>query len=292
MEPKKPRPAGAVGAARETPRWRRVVAFLATLFLPGVAQADNGEFRRGYLWFLGLGCLLIAGELVMYAALDRPRLGLGAVAATLIVELVLVVHLAVDGYRQERTPERRGSSRRVVAIYAAFVVAAAGFAVAREAVKARLVRAYRFSAISMEPTILKGDHVVVDRSAYRNGRHPARGDIAVFLFPEDREREFLKRVVAVPGDTVAIRCKKVLVNGREIREEYARLTEGEESFPPRRDNMPAVRLAEGQYFVLGDNRDRSYDSRVFGPIDEKDFLGKAAYVYFSADLGRIGKAIR
>lgn len=276
----------------KTPRWRRVVAFVATFLFPGVSQADDGEFRRGILWFLGIHALFIAGLLLMYAAIDRPRLSLGTITVILIAGFGLTLRLAVDGYRRERTPSRSGSRSRAIAIYAVFVAAAVAFSVVREQIKEHLITAYKFSAASMEPTVMKGDHVFVDRSAYKRGRHPRPGDIAVFIFPEDRKKDFLKRIVAVPGDVVEIRHKALIVNGQEIREEHARMTDQEDASIKVRDNMVPVRLPGGKYFVLGDNRDRSYDSRFFGPVDGKDIKGKVAYVYFSRDLGRIGTTVR
>lgn len=179
-----------------------------------------------------------------------------------------------------------------MAIYAVFVVAAVAFTVVREQIKEDLMIAYKIPSVSMEPTLMRGDHLFVDRSAYKRGRHPKPGDIAVFIFPEDRTKDFLKRIVAVPGDVVEIRHKTLIVNGQKILEEYAGKTDREDASITGRDNMRPVRLPDGKYFVLGDNRDHSYDSRFFGLIDGKDIKGKAAYVYFSRGLGRIGKTIR
>ncbi len=292
MEPIGPARSEVADALRKTPRWRRVVAFLATFLFPGVSQADDGEFRRGISWFLGLHASFVAGLLLMYAAIDRAWLSLGVLAAVFIAGLALEVRLAIDGYRRERTASRRGSRGRAMAIYAAFFVAAVAFAVVREQIKEHLFIAYKVSSISMEPALMRGDHMFVDRLAYARGRHPKPGDIAVFIFPEDRKKDYLKRIVAVPGDVVEIRHKTLIVNGQEIREEYAGMSDRENASIKGRDNMRRVRLPDGKYFVLGDNRDRSYDSRFFGPVDGKDLKGKAAYVYFSRDLGRIGKTIR
>ncbi len=292
MDPHEPAAVAVPGAPRRTPRWRRVVAFVATFLYPGISQADDGEFRRGCLWYLGLNASGIAGVLLMCVTLDRPWLSMGLAGAVLVAGFGLTLRLAVDGYRRERTPERRGSAKRAISIYAIFFLAGVGFTVMQGTVRKYLVNAYRLSSISMEPTVMRGDRFLADRSAYVKGRHPKPGDVVILIFPGDQGKDFLKRVVAVPGDTVEIRRKKLMVNGKEVREDYARKSGEEKASIKGRDNMKSVRLAEGKYFVLGDNRDRSYDSRFFGPIDEKDFLGKAAYVYFSGDLGRIGKKIR
>ncbi len=289
-------PADANAVRRGTPRWRRIVAFLATFVFPGISQADDGEFRRGFCWFLGLNASVVAGFLFVCATLDRPWLSMGTFAAVLVAGFALTVRLAIDGYRRERTRERRGSTKRVVAIYAVFVVAEIAFALPPEAIKERLVASYRISSISMEPTLLRGDRILADKSAYKRGRHPKAGDVVIFIFPEDREKSFVKRIVAVPGDTVEIRRRKFLVNGKELRDESLGAGDGtsggKNGDPAFRENMARFRLADGDYFMLGDNRRRSYDSRHFGPIDEADIEGKPAFIYFSPDPGRIGKTIR
>ncbi len=300
MEPREPAPGGATDVPRGTPRWRRVVAFLATLLFPGISQADDGEFRRGLLWYLGLNASLLAGLLLAYAAIGKPWLSMGIVAAILAAGIGLTLRLAIDGYRRERTPARRGSTNRLLSIYAAFLFAGLAFGFAKDGIGEYLVATYRIPSISMEPTLMRGDFMVVDKSAYRHGRHPRAGDIAIFIFPEDREKTFVKRIVAVPGDTVEIRRSKLRVNGKEIPEGPAEVVGSGDAGVADNNKGPSafladmapVRLADGKYFMLGDNRRRSYDSRHFGPVDEDDFLGKAAYVYFSRDLGRVGKTIR
>ncbi len=288
MEPAGPAPIDAIDVPRKTPLWRRIVAFLATFIFPGISQADDGEITRGAFWFLGLQGLLTASVVVLHAMLDRPWPSMAAMTAIFAVGFVLVLRLAIDGYRRQRA-ELSGTS---MAVYVAFLIVAMVFGLVRGQVRERLVTSYRFPSISMEPTLMNGDKILVDRAAYRKGRRPKAGDVVVFILPEDRSKVFLKRVVAVPGDTVEIRHKKLLVNGKEIREEYAKTTAEEDAALKVRDNMPPVRLADGKYFLLGDNRDRSYDCRFFGPIDEKDIKGKAAFIYGSRELARVGRPIR
>ncbi len=147
---------------------------------------------------------------------------------------------------------------------------------------------------------MRGDRIVVDRAAYSRGRHPKAGDIAIFIFPEDREKLFIKRIAAVPGDTIEIRQKRLFVNGKEIPDAHAEARLDEDTRAPRktrrtrasRDDAAPVRLPDGKYFMLGDNRRRSYDSRHFGPIDAADIEGKLGFIYYSRNWSRIGSAFR
>ena len=161
-------------------------------------------------------------------------------------------------------------------------------------VRTFIVQAFKIPSGSMENTLLVGDHIFVNKFIYgyhvpyMNGRvleftRPRRGDIIVFVFPEDPSKDFIKRVIAIPGDTVEIRNKTVILNGNPLHESYVRYAEGTavEGIVRRRDNMPPVTVPPGKYFVMGDNRDRSYDSRFWGFVDEDAIVGKAMFIYFS-----------
>lgn len=163
-------------------------------------------------------------------------------------------------------------------------------------VRTFVVQAFKIPSGSMETTLLVGDHIFVNKFLYgyhipyTNGRvlefsKPKRGDIIVFVFPEDPKKDFIKRVIGVPGDTVEIREKQVILNGMPLEEPYTRYADGRkiDGFVRTRDNMPPLTIPPGRYFVMGDNRDRSYDSRFWGFVDEDAILGKAMFIYFSID---------
>ncbi|MCX5789244.1 MAG: signal peptidase I [Elusimicrobia bacterium] len=113
---------------------------------------------------------------------------------------------------------------------------------------------------SMEPKLPVGTHCFLDKVTYRL-RAPARGDIIVFKAPAGAPEELVKRVIAVPGDTVELRDKKVVLNGVEQRERYVRHSRAEEKLVG--DNLGPLEVPKGCYFVLGDNRDESNDSSVW-----------------------------
>jgi len=152
---------------------------------------------------------------------------------------------------------------------------------------------------SLEKNVLTGDRLVVDKFVFARGGGPLvpllperrvrRGDLLVFRYPEDPRRSFLKRVIGLPGETVAIRDKRVSIDGRALDEPYA--FHADDTVWPddpaiaeahrRRDQLPAVRVPARAYFVLGDNRDDSSDSRFWGPVPADHVLGRPLFVYWS-----------
>ena len=146
----------------------------------------------------------------------------------------------------------------------------------------------RMPSSSMSDTILVDDHFLLDLTAYEPG-DPDYGDVVAFLLPEDETKLFIKRVIAKPGDLVAIENKRVFVNGAPIGDSHAR--HGDTAFQTRRDSMPAMTVAPDAYFVLGDNREESYDSRFFGTIPKNNILGRARIILWSGTLSRIGNTL-
>lgn len=164
------------------------------------------------------------------------------------------------------------------------------------AVRSSVVQAFWVPSGSMLPTIQIGDHIFVNKLAY-SVRLPLvgtelahvgdleRGEIVVFVSPSDRSTDLIKRVIAIPGDTVEIRDKKVFVNGEPIDDPHAHFSDAT-IIPERsghRDNMPPLKIPEGKFFVMGDNRDRSFDSRFWGLANVADVKGKATFIYWSRD---------
>ena len=174
-----------------------------------------------------------------------------------------------------------------------------------------IVQAFKIPSGSMEDTLAIGDHILVNKFIYGSKipfsgtsilklRDPRQGDVIVFEYPEDPSKDFIKRVVGTPGDTVEVKDKKVYVNGKVYANPHEVHKEAEmipkEANP--RDNKDAVKVPPGSYFVMGDNRDRSYDSRFWGFVTTDRIKGLAFIKYWSWDkdkfrvrFGSIGKLI-
>jgi signal peptidase I len=132
----------------------------------------------------------------------------------------------------------------------------------------------RVEGTAMMPTLSDGDKVMMDK----NIGGLKRGDIVKFLYPKDRTKSYIKRVIGLPGETVEIREGKVFVNGNLLDEPYL-----SESFNQAKPNFPPRKVPEYQYFVLGDNRDNSSDSRYWGTVDEELIKGKYYMTYSKAN---------
>jgi signal peptidase I len=175
-----------------------------------------------------------------------------------------------------------------------------------------IVQAFKIPSGSMIPTLQIGDHILVNKLAYGirmpfledyivDFSKPKRGDVVVFIFPEDRSKDFIKRVIGVAGDSVEVRGKKIFINSKQIDDPHAHF-EGDDPQAaglPSRDDYGPKSVPENHIFVMGDNRDRSYDSRFWGYVDLNDVRGKAFLIYWSWDGGdrwvrweRLGSLIR
>jgi len=201
-----------------------------------------------------------------------------------------------------------------------------------------VVQAFKIPSGSMISTLLIGDHILVNKMIYglkiptdcewdftttRPGVRkipflwscfsyktlftlggPERGDIIVFMFPEDETKDFIKRAVGLPGDTVEVRNKRVWINGELLPEPYTQHVDPAillHQVQPR-DNLGPLTVPTDSYFVMGDNRDQSLDSRFWGFVKHDKIKGKAFLIYWSWDghgnlanwvrWGRIGKMIR
>lgn len=164
------------------------------------------------------------------------------------------------------------------------------------AIRSFVVQAFKIPSGSMLPTLQVGDHILVNKFIYgvrlpiwgtrlMAVSHPQRGDVVVFAYPVDPTKDFIKRVVGVGGDVVQIRDKQVFVNGERWDDVHASFVDGRRdgrgSSP--RDNFGPVTVPPGHLFVMGDNRDRSYDSRFWGFVDRDEVAGKAFLIYWSWD---------
>jgi signal peptidase I len=136
-----------------------------------------------------------------------------------------------------------------------------------------VAQAFRVQGTSMEPLLNDGERIVVNKFLYRF-RPVERGDVVVFWYPVDPSVSFIKRVVALPGDTIEIRSGRVVVNGVVEPEPY--LSEGFRDD----DNYPATEVRKGYYFVLGDHRRSSNDSRSWGEVPERYIYGSAVFRFW------------
>jgi signal peptidase I len=177
-------------------------------------------------------------------------------------------------------------------------------------IRAFIVQAFKIPSSSMEPTLLVGDHLLVNKFIYGiripytdikffQYKKPKRGDIIVFIYPKDRKKDFIKRVMGTDGEKVAILHNKIYINDKLIDDPWGHFTMPRSTI----EDYGPVKVPEGSLFVMGDNRDNSQDSRFWGFVKINEVKGKAFIIYFSWDSNaenplnkirwtRFGKLIR
>jgi signal peptidase I len=249
-----------------SPLWLEEVAWNEEGLIPVIAQ----EIHTGLVLMLAL---MILGHCV--PAADAWR--------------------AASRTRASGRPARYRRARVYVAVASLSLMATEAVTAA---IRAHVVRAFKIPSRAMWPTLEMGDHILVDFLAYRR-RAPARYEVVVFRPPGGAEGHYIKRVIARPGETVEVRNKRVYVNGEALREPYVYFADGPAGEVPKRDRLPPTLVPDGEYWLLGDNRDVGEDSRHWGAVPQTAILGVARSIYWSPDARtgrlrweRMGKPVR
>lgn len=273
-------------------RKRRVLAvFLNMIGGPGAGHMILGRYRRGLFW-AALSILFVG-----------PGYALVGFWSTLILPLALVGAL-VDIVRAKAPSSGLPTTGIAAGCCIALIIGLFG---ANQLIKATFVEAFKIPAGSMMPTLEVGDHIFARKLPFT----PQRGDVIVFHYPKDREKMFIKRVVALGGDTVALEDNRIILNGKWVErrklEQECLYSDDEEdgtrhapipcaAFEETLDgltysviqdsrspafDMPTTKVPPGHIFVLGDNRDNSSDSRSWGTVAEEDVTGLADVIWWS-----------
>lgn len=192
--------------------------------------------------------------------------------------------------KAKKEPDKDKAKSKVQEYIEAFIIAILIAVV----IRTFIVQAYKIPSRSMVPTLLVGDHLLVNKFIYGVKipvirttiipvTEPQRGDIVVFEYPQDRSKDYIKRVIGVGGDKIAIHNKNIYINDQLYKDKHGIYSDS--TFYPAmvqpRDNFGPVIVPKGSLFVMGDNRDESYDSRYWGFVELKDLEGKALIIYWS-----------
>jgi len=171
-----------------------------------------------------------------------------------------------------------------------------------------IVQAFKIPSGSMIQTLLVGDHILVNKFIYGpripytpyrlfHLKKPKRGEVVVFLEPTERKKDFIKRVIGLPGETLQVINRKVYIDGKPLEESLYTYFSNP-SYGRELDNFGPLKIPEDSYFMMGDNRENSSDSRVWGPVPFHLVKGKAFLIYWSWDgpnrrveWGRLGRRI-
>jgi signal peptidase I len=273
----------------------------------------NGRVARALWTFVGV-------QLWAVALISLTFVVPGAAARVLLLVLVLVSSWTFCGWDAVRTARRApAAQRRTYQRWYALLGIALCVALIVQPwnvrfIKQHIAEAFEIPTGSMEPTLLIGDYVLVSKSVHRPIH---RGDVLIYAARDGRAR-FIQRVVGLPGDTLAMRDYGLAVNGRSVSEPYVSITDSadvttdelgwqreflapgvdRQRYQPSVGNWGPLVIPADRYFLLGDHRDASYDSRYRGLIAGEQLVGRPEWVYFSREPAagirwrRLGRAIR
>ena len=268
-----------------------LVAGLMSLVLPGYGQLYNGQVNKAIWLFLAFALISVPGiaviALYLPAVLTVPTLLLGTLAV-----IALWLFGIADAWRQAKQRQNYiAGTWQCSGAYAVVFFLCSGLALPLliDYVRSYQVEPFRIPSSSMAPAVLQGDLLFADKRYNRAGwagipgghtSNIARGDIAVFTYPNDRTLKYIKRIIALPGDRVKIQNGEVQVNGVVLAPALPSTSLQANGKQAMADLDTTV--AAGQVFVMGDNRSNSKDSRDFGSLPLQDVVGKARQVWFSS----------
>ncbi len=281
-------------------RRKPLFALLMSFILPGYGQLYNGELNKAIWLFLGFALLTVPGIAVI--ALYLPvSWTLPAMLGSLILLIVLWLYGLVDAFftaRRQQNYELKNWQNSGMYLLVLLLCSVLALPLLTDFVRNNLVESFRVPSASMEPTVLTGDILFADKRYNRTGFKQAvqRGDIAIFVYPNDRTTYFIKRVIGLPGERVKIKGADVSINGKPLRFQTAAAANGllvtetdgkarwQVFWGDTKLQLPQTELIvpPGQVFMMGDNRAASNDSRFFGTVPLQDVVGKARQVWLSA----------
>lgn len=269
-----------------------LIAIMLSVILTGLGQVYAGRVKRGILLFCIPLIIVIPGFLYMVnptTKINNSLLGYAIVLAVIIFAYDIFVF--IDAYRCAKTYNVKNNlSRNITVGKRILVILGILFflfifnpsQIIPLYIKSNLLEAYKIPSGGMVPTLSVGDRIFVDKAIYKQSE-PKRGDVAVFASPDDPGKNFIKRVVGLPGETIEVKDGKALINGFIITEPpvFKRIyyyNKGDYA----KTGQP-VKIPEDSYFVLGDNSGSSKDSRYFGFVPRKSFIGRAFKIFYPFD---------
>lgn len=292
-------------AVKKRRRWW-LAGFLSFL-VPGLGQVYNGQEIKGLLYYLALS---VWGGIFMslFFYLKNPPVTSGHIALIFILALVSVIfwlYILVEAIRSAKRISNdyvlKKYNRWYIYILIIVVIHLVDFSTQTLIVKKTIFKAFKVPAASMMPTIDVGDYFICDLSYY-NVHNPERGDLIIFKWPVDESKTFIKRIIGIPGDTIRIVDDEIYVNQEKLDLKFIkkyRLEDGKEADiceetvdsrgykvlyqEMKHENFGPVKVPDGKYFVLGDNRDNSDDSRYWGYVKRRQIYGRPVFIYFSCN---------
>ncbi len=256
-------------------------ALLFHILFPGLGQFYNGRIKRAVYLFIGFQLVFWFWSIVIYHTESFSSFVMMWIMATLVwiyglIDAILLSLKIKGSYKPNKYNDKW--HKYAIVIMLMFLVSE----LSEQFIEAKIIEAYRMPASSMEDAIFNGDYLIAKKCSNQDIKIR---DIIVFKYPRDPSINYLKRIVASEGQKIEIKDKVLYVNGTQFEEPSSIKHTDPRIFPEGaysiRDNLLPTKIPENKYFVMGDNRDNSADSRFWGFLDKDLVLGKALFIHWS-----------
>lgn len=263
------------------------IAGLFSFAIPGLGQIYNGQAIKGFVFYtLIFICNFISYYSINHYLENQELLTRRLILSSLLVFCIIFLIYLFAIIDAIRSAIKARSGRRLKfynrwSVYVSILLVFCGFSflMPNNPGSFDAVKVYKIPSGSMLPTIEVGDYLICNLMYYRS-HNPQRGDIIIFQNTKDENKEYIKRIVGIPGDTVELRQNTLFVNDEAVDEPYTVYIDN----GPRPLSYGPYFVPENEYFVMGDNRNNSKDSRYDGPVERETIVGKAYFIFFSWDM--------
>jgi signal peptidase I len=263
------------------------LAGMLSFLVPGLGQVYNGQLTKGLLFYFLIstwgGLTFSFTYYILKSSLTGFGLGILFLSALIYLAAYLLIIFESIRTAGETSEDHVVKPYNRWYVYLLVILVVSGISESySSAYRDSLLKAYKIPSKSMQPALEVGDYLICNQ-LYYHYNDPDRGDLIIFKYPKDDDVDYIKRIVAIPGDTVMTRGNKLFIDGRKTEEPYAMYKQ--ENLEPG-DFVPdfgPFTVEDGEYFVMGDNRNNSEDSRFFGAVKRHKIQGKAIFIYFSWD---------
>jgi len=271
-------PQGVLKVLHMSSRYKNsLLAVFWSILSPGLGQIYLGRIKRGVTIFIIL--FIIQFSEALYLVNPNTHGALDSLHIPNFLILILYISNLVDAFRLGYRTEGLTYGKRCIVIWLSIIFISIGCALY---IRTNIIQPFKVPAASMSPTILEGDHIFVDKRAYKKD-DPKRGDIVVFVYPQDSKKNFIKRIIGLPNESIEIRSGSIFINGLSITQPEV----FKKVYYYNRGNYGAegqvLHIPPDNYFVLGDYSSSSYDSRYWGFVPKRNILGKAYKIFLPDD---------